>query len=201
MAATTGILQLLTRARIARRDGARTDACEAPRHPDFHHRRHRGRRDLRRSPSSASCSAGATTASAPNPLVGLIVMILAPIAAMLIQMAISRAREFEADRGGAEISRRPECARRCPGKNGALRQGPAHARGRRASGDGADDDHQPALRRQACRACSAPTPPPRCASPACGRWHADEPAGKVEGRLGRPSTCCNLSGQPSLAAR
>ena len=38
-----------------------------------------------------------------NPLVGLIVMILAPIAAMLIQMAISRAREFEADRGGAEI--------------------------------------------------------------------------------------------------
>ena len=38
-----------------------------------------------------------------NPAVGLIVMILAPIAAMLIQMAISRAREFEADRGGAEI--------------------------------------------------------------------------------------------------
>jgi heat shock protein HtpX len=39
----------------------------------------------------------------PNPVVGLIVMILAPVAAMLIQMAISRAREFEADRGGAEI--------------------------------------------------------------------------------------------------
>ena len=38
-----------------------------------------------------------------NPVVGLIVMILAPVAAMLIQMAISRAREFEADRGGAEI--------------------------------------------------------------------------------------------------
>ncbi len=42
-----------------------------------------------------------------NPLVGLIVMILAPIAASLIQMAISRAREFEADRGGAEISGDP----------------------------------------------------------------------------------------------
>ena len=42
-----------------------------------------------------------------NPLAGLIVMILAPIAAMLIQMAISRAREFEADRGGAEISGDP----------------------------------------------------------------------------------------------
>jgi len=42
-----------------------------------------------------------------NPLVGLIVTILAPIAASLIQMAISRAREFEADRGGAEISGDP----------------------------------------------------------------------------------------------
>ncbi len=43
----------------------------------------------------------------PNPIVSLIVMILGPIAAMLIQMAISRAREFEADRGGAEISGDP----------------------------------------------------------------------------------------------
>lgn len=42
-----------------------------------------------------------------NPLVGILVMILAPIAASLIQMAISRAREFEADRGGAEISGDP----------------------------------------------------------------------------------------------
>lgn len=43
-----------------------------------------------------------------NPLVGLLVAILAPIAAGLIQMAISRAREFEADRGGAEISGDPQ---------------------------------------------------------------------------------------------
>lgn len=42
-----------------------------------------------------------------HPAVALLVMILAPIAAMLIQMAISRAREFEADRGGAEISGDP----------------------------------------------------------------------------------------------
>ena len=42
-----------------------------------------------------------------NPIVGLLVMILAPMAAGLIQMAISRAREFEADRGGAEISGDP----------------------------------------------------------------------------------------------
>ena len=43
-----------------------------------------------------------------NPLVGILVAILAPIAASVIQMAISRAREFEADRGGAEISGDPQ---------------------------------------------------------------------------------------------
>jgi heat shock protein HtpX len=37
----------------------------------------------------------------------LLVSILAPIAAMLVQMAISRTREFDADREGAEISGRP----------------------------------------------------------------------------------------------
>ena len=43
-----------------------------------------------------------------NPIVGILVMILAPLAASVIQMAISRAREFEADRGGAEISGDPQ---------------------------------------------------------------------------------------------
>ena len=45
-----------------------------------------------------------------NPLgmVGVIlVSILAPVAAMLVQMAISRTREFEADRSGARLSGRP----------------------------------------------------------------------------------------------
>ncbi len=43
-----------------------------------------------------------------NPIVSILVMLLAPLAASLIQMAISRAREFEADRGGAEISGNPQ---------------------------------------------------------------------------------------------
>ena len=45
-----------------------------------------------------------------NPLgiVGVLLMaILAPLAAMLVQMAISRSREYEADRVGAEICGRP----------------------------------------------------------------------------------------------
>jgi heat shock protein HtpX len=43
----------------------------------------------------------------PNPLVVLASAILAPIAAMIIQMAISRSREYEADRIGAQICGRP----------------------------------------------------------------------------------------------
>lgn len=37
----------------------------------------------------------------------ILVMLLAPFAAMLVQMAISRSREFDADKAGAEISGRP----------------------------------------------------------------------------------------------
>jgi heat shock protein HtpX len=43
-----------------------------------------------------------------NPIASIAVAILAPLAASLIQMAISRAREFEADRAGAEISGEPQ---------------------------------------------------------------------------------------------
>ena len=42
-----------------------------------------------------------------NPLAFLLVTILAPIVATLIHLAISRVREYEADRGGALISRDP----------------------------------------------------------------------------------------------
>ncbi|MBB5193309.1 heat shock protein HtpX [Silvimonas terrae] len=43
-----------------------------------------------------------------NPIVGIAVAILAPVAASLIQMAISRSREFAADAGGAKISGDPQ---------------------------------------------------------------------------------------------
>ncbi len=42
-----------------------------------------------------------------NPVVAIAAMFLAPLAASLVQMAISRSREYEADRMGAEISGQP----------------------------------------------------------------------------------------------
>jgi heat shock protein HtpX len=39
----------------------------------------------------------------PNPIAMLLMAMLAPIAASLIQMAVSRSREFEADRGAAQL--------------------------------------------------------------------------------------------------
>lgn len=42
-----------------------------------------------------------------HPVLGLVALIVAPIAATLIQFAVSRQREFEADRVGAEILGRP----------------------------------------------------------------------------------------------
>src|SRR3972149_8111083 len=42
-----------------------------------------------------------------HPLMAMVMMIFAPIAAMLIQMAISRSREYLADEGGAKISGNP----------------------------------------------------------------------------------------------
>ncbi|WP_313951553.1 zinc metalloprotease HtpX [Accumulibacter sp.] len=107
VAATTGILQLLSAREIR---GVMAHELAHVRH-----------RDILISTISATM-AGAISALANfamffggrdsegrpgNPLAGILVALLAPLAASLIQMAISRAREFEADRGGAEISGDP----------------------------------------------------------------------------------------------
>ena len=108
VAATTGILQMLSEREL--------------RGVMAHELAHVKHRDILISTISATM-AGAISALAQfgmlfggsrdaegrpaNPVVGIIVALLAPIAAMLIQMAISRTREFGADRGGAEISNDP----------------------------------------------------------------------------------------------
>ena len=121
VAATTGILRLLTPREL--------------RGVMAHELAHVKNRDILTSTISATL-AGAISALAqfgmlfgggdrerPNMVVQLVVMILAPLAASLIQMAISRAREFGADRGGAEISGDPEALA------AALRKIEAYARG------------------------------------------------------------------------
>lgn len=57
----------------------------------------------------ASRSGNDENRGSPLGFVGVLLLsILAPLAAMLVQMAISRSREYEADRMGAEISGRPD---------------------------------------------------------------------------------------------
>ncbi|MCP2201440.1 heat shock protein HtpX [Lentzea flava] len=50
---------------------------------------------------------GADDEEAPNPLAALLMMVLGPVAAGLIQLAISRSREYEADADGAHLSGDP----------------------------------------------------------------------------------------------
>lgn len=50
---------------------------------------------------------GSRDEDAPNPLAALALVIVAPLAAMIVQLAISRAREYEADKTGAEIAGTP----------------------------------------------------------------------------------------------
>jgi heat shock protein HtpX len=50
---------------------------------------------------------GSDDEDAPNPVAGLLLLLLAPIAAMIIQLAVSRSREFGADATGAQYSGDP----------------------------------------------------------------------------------------------
>ncbi|PLK50279.1 zinc metalloprotease HtpX [Uliginosibacterium sp. TH139] len=108
VAATTGILQMLTEREL--------------RGVMAHELAHVKHRDILISTISATM-AGAISALAnfamffggrdengrpANPIASIAVALLAPLAASLIQMAISRAREYEADAGGAQFCGDPD---------------------------------------------------------------------------------------------
>ncbi|MFN4140613.1 zinc metalloprotease HtpX [Aestuariivirga sp.] len=107
VAATTGLLQLLDRDEIA---GVMAH--------ELAHVKHRDTLVMTMTATIAGAISmlanfgmffgGSRDRSNPLGAIGVILMvILAPLAAMLVQMAISRTREYGADRGGAEISRQP----------------------------------------------------------------------------------------------
>ena len=155
------------RARVARRDGARAGPCEAPRHPDLDQSAPRWPVRSRCWPTSRCSFGGRDSEGRPaNPIVSIAVMLLAPLAASVIQMAISRAREFEADRGRRRDLRRPAGPGQCAGQDSPLR--PRHSDGgRRATpGNRADDDHESAVRRRAARAVLDPPGDRGAVSPA-----------------------------------
>lgn len=52
----------------------------------------------------------------PNPLIGLLMFLFAPLAASILQMALSRTREYAADRSGAEYTNDPEALASALGK-------------------------------------------------------------------------------------
>lgn len=79
---------------------------------------------------------GSREGNRPNPLVGIAIALLAPMAAMLVQMAISRTREYAADAAGGEIAGNPNSLARALAKinsaasridNHAAEQNPATA--------------------------------------------------------------------------
>jgi heat shock protein HtpX len=107
VAATTGILRILSR-----------EELEGVLAHELSHIKHR---DILISTIAASIAGAITYLShmafffgggsrdneGSNPVAMLVMMIVGPIAAMLVQMAISRSREFGADEGGAEICGHP----------------------------------------------------------------------------------------------
>ena len=170
VAATTGILQMLSQREL--------------RGVMAHELAHVQHRDILISTISATM-AGAISALAniamffggrdeegrpANPLASILVALLAPLAASLIQMAISRARVIRGCGGRSPYQRRPPGPGRCPGQDRCLRPGHSHVGGGGPSGNGPDDDHESPVGRWSGRTVFHPSGDRRthCAAASAG---------------------------------
>ena len=116
-----------------------------------------------------------------NPLgiIGVLVaMIVAPLAAAMVQMAISRTREYSADRRGAEICGQPLWLASALDKIAQQRRTHPQSGRRAQSGDGASLHHQPAVRRAHGQSVLDPSgdgePHRRAAGDGAGRFRAGD---------------------------
>ena len=122
-----------------------------------------------------------------NPLgfVGVLVaMIVAPLAAMLVQMAISRTREYSADRRGAEICGKPLWLASALDKIARARRTHPQSGRRAQSGDRASLHHQSAVGRAHGQSVLDPPEHREPHRARCRRWRSDdfEPAGSRRSR-------------------
>ena len=113
-------------------------------------------------------------------------VILAPIAAMLVQMAISRTREYAADELGARISGRPDALASALVKISNAAQQIPNAAAERNPATAHLFIINPLTQRTGWTTCSRPIRRPRTASPRSSDWRAEMGRGGFDRRASTP---------------